>query len=69
MDMDLDEVSSTFPSHSLLLITSMNSVNSQFSIHFAGGMYNDDFDIQKPCERLFSSQEQSGSSKQARSIP
>ena len=69
--MDLDEVSSTFPSHSLLLITLHRNVIklTALILLFAGGMYNDDLDLQKPCERLFGTQEQSGSSKQARSFP
>lgn len=49
--MDLDEVSSTFPSHSLLLITLHRNVIklTVLILLVAGGMYNDDLDLQKPC--------------------
>lgn len=70
MDMDLDEVSHFYQLlFSAFQITRMISIYSVLIIFFAGGMYNDYPDIQKPCERLFGTQEQSGSSKQARSFP
>ena len=59
-----------FHLNSLLWFTCMNFINSTVVILLvAGGMYNDDVDIQKPCERLLGTQEQSGSFKQARSFP
>lgn len=36
---------------------------------FVGGVYNVHTNIQESCERVLRAQEQSGSSKQARSIP
>lgn len=67
MDMDVDEVLSLPLSQ---LVVFLGGKSHQISVAiFVGGVYNVHTNIQESCERVLRAQEQSGSSKQARSIP
>ncbi len=74
--MDVDEVLLSLPlSPSLSLSLSqlvffLGRKSYQISVAiFVGGVYNVHTNLQESCERVLRSQEQSGSFKQARSIP
>ena len=68
MDMDVDEVLLSLPLSQLVFFLGRKSYQISVAI-FVGGVYNVHTNLQESCERVLRSQEQSGSFKQARSIP
>ena len=68
MDMDVDEVLLSLSLSQLVVFLGGKSHQISVAI-FVGRVYNVHTNIQESCERVLRAQEQSGSSKQARSIP